>query len=52
MSFRNDDEVRFETSADIFENEKIKAHSEIKVMSNGEVKYVVKKVSALEVSSQ
>jgi hypothetical protein len=52
MAFRNNDEVRFETLADIFENDKLKAYSEIKVLSNGEVKFDVKKVEATQSSGQ
>jgi hypothetical protein len=44
MSFSNSDDVRFESIADIFENEKLKATSEIKVLSNGEVKVNLKKL--------
>lgn len=44
MIFRNSDDVRFESLADIFENGKVKASSDIKVFSNGEVKFDLKKV--------
>ncbi len=44
MTFRNSDEVRFESLADIFEHGQIKAMSDIKVFSNGEVKFDLKKV--------
>lgn len=44
MSFKNNDENRFEALAEVFENGKLKANSEIKVGNNGEVKYDLKKV--------
>jgi hypothetical protein len=44
MTFRNSDEVRFESLADVLENGKLKATSDIKIFSNGEVKFNLKKV--------
>ncbi len=44
MTFRNNDDIRFESIADIFENGKLKAFSQIKVNSNGEIKFDLKKV--------
>jgi hypothetical protein len=51
MTFRNSDDVRFESLADIFENGKIKAISDIKVFSNGEVKFDLRKVDQAPVSN-
>lgn len=44
MAFNNKGDVRFETLADIYENQKKKAYSQIKVFSNGEVQFDVKKI--------
>ncbi len=44
MIFSNSGDVRFETLADIFENDKIKANSQIRVLSSGEVKFDLTKV--------
>lgn len=44
MAFNNSGSVRFESVAEIFENDKKKANSAIKILSNGEVDFKVKKV--------
>lgn len=46
MSFHNSGEIRFEAQADILENDVIKATSQIKVLTNGEVKLETKNVKA------
>ena len=48
MVFSNSGDVRFETLADIFENEKMKATSQIKVFSSGEVKFDLTKVDGTQ----
>lgn len=48
MNFDNDGDVRFEASADIFENQNKKAISSIRVLSNGDVQFKVKKLDGAQ----
>ncbi|MBL7542951.1 MAG: hypothetical protein JNL11_04000 [Bdellovibrionaceae bacterium] len=46
MAFDNNGDIRFEATADIFENRNKKAQSFIRAMSNGEVKFQMNKIGA------
>ena len=52
MIFNNSGEVRFEANADIFENARKKATSEITVLANGEVKFDLNKIEENASESQ